>query len=75
MQNPDVTHTGSTGPAIWMPFYFLQSLLGGHVARVAAAGLISGDEADRWWSELAGSRREGTFLYGFTAFIVAGSKS
>lgn len=56
-------------------FEFLQLLLGGHVARMVSAGTISGDEADLWWTDLARASREGTFLYGYTAFIVAGTKN
>jgi hypothetical protein len=55
-------------------FAFLQLLLGGHVARTVSAGTISGGEADAWWTDLGRADREGTFLYGFTAFIVAGTK-
>ena len=56
-------------------FEFLQLLLGGHVARAVAAGTILDDEATLWWTDLARASREGTFLYGFTAFIVAGTKN
>lgn len=56
-------------------FEFLQLLLGGHVARMVSAGTISGDEANLWWTDLARASRDGNFLYGFTAFIVAGTKS
>ena len=59
---------------VTVPFAFLQLLLGGHVARAVSAGAISSVEADVWWSDLAQASREGTFLYGFTAFIVAGTK-
>jgi hypothetical protein len=55
-------------------YEFLQLLIGGHVARVVAAGTVSGEEADLWWTDLARSSREGTFLYGLTAFIVGGTK-
>ena len=27
-----------------------------------------------WWTDLARANREGTFLYGLTAFVVAGTK-
>jgi hypothetical protein len=56
-------------------FAFLQLLLGGHVVRAVSADTISGDEADLWWTDLARASREGTFLYGFTAVIVAGTKN
>ena len=53
---------------------FLELLLGGHVVRACAAGVLSHDEADQWWTSLAQAHRAGVFLYGFTAFIVAGVK-
>ena len=56
-------------------FEFVQLLLGGHVARAVAAGTLSGDEADLWWTDLARASREGTFLNGVIAFIVAGTKT
>jgi hypothetical protein len=49
-------------------------MLGGHVACAVSAGTLSSDEADSWWTDLARASREGSFLYGFTAFIVAGTK-
>ncbi len=55
-------------------FDMLQLLLGGHVAHAVTAGSLSGDEADLWWTDLARASHEGTFLYGFTAFIVSGRK-
>jgi len=60
---------------VTVPFVFLQLLLGGHVARAVSSGVISGAEADAWWTTLARADREDTFLYGFTALIVAGMKA
>jgi len=60
---------------ITMTYDFLQLLLGGHVARAVSAGSLSTEEADLWWSHLARANAEGTFLYGFTAFIVTGGKA
>lgn len=42
--------------------------------RTVAEGTLSGDEADLWWTDLAQASRDGNFLYGVTAFIVAGTK-
>ncbi len=53
---------------------FLQLLLGGHVARAVSSGVLSEQEADLWWTNLAQAEDEGTFLYGLTAFIVSGTK-
>jgi ubiquinone/menaquinone biosynthesis C-methylase UbiE len=60
---------------VTVPFAFLQLLLGGHVARAVASGTLSSTEANTWWMALARADREGTFLYGFTAMIVAGTKA
>ena len=53
---------------------FLQLLLGGHVAGAVSSGVLSEQEADLWWTNLAQAEDEGTFLYGFTAFILSGTK-
>ena len=60
---------------ITVPYDFLQLLLGGHVARAVVSGVLTEAEADQWWSHLAQANAEGTFLYGFTAFIVSGTKA
>jgi ubiquinone/menaquinone biosynthesis C-methylase UbiE len=59
---------------MFLTYPFLELLLGGHVARACAAGLVSREEADQWWTHLAQANRAGVFLYGYTAFIVAGVK-
>lgn len=59
---------------VTMPYDFLPLLLGGHVARAVSGGVLSEHEADRWWTHLARANDQGTFLYGFTAFIVSGAK-
>jgi ubiquinone/menaquinone biosynthesis C-methylase UbiE len=60
---------------ISVPYDFLQMLLGGHVRRAVDSGVLSEQEADLWWTNLAKAEDEGTFLYGFTAFIVTGTKA
>jgi len=60
---------------ITVTYDFLQLLLGGHVVRAVASGTLTEQEADQWWSHLAHANVEGTFLYGFTAFIVSGTKA
>ena len=54
---------------------FLELLLGGHVTRAQQAGALPSAEAERWWAHLREAHADGTFLYGFTALIVAGVKS
>lgn len=53
---------------------FLQLLVGGHVAQAVSSGIISENEANLWWSHLARANAAGSFLYGFTAFVVSGVK-
>jgi ubiquinone/menaquinone biosynthesis C-methylase UbiE len=62
-------------PTITITFDFLQLLVGGHVARAVTAGILSAKEADQWWTQLGQANADGTFLYGFTAVIVSGTKS
>jgi len=59
---------------VTLTYDFLQLLLGGHIARAISHGVLSKDEADRWWTQLAHANAEGSFLYGFTAFVVSGLK-
>ena len=59
---------------ITVTYEFLEFLLGGHVARAVASGVLSGEEADLWWTNLAQAEDEGTYVYGFTAFVVSGTK-
>lgn len=59
---------------ITVTYDFLQLLLGGHVARAVSTGVLSEQQAGLWWTNLAQANDEGTFLYGFTAFIVSGAK-
>jgi hypothetical protein len=59
---------------ITVPYDFLQLLLGGHVAREVSTGVLSEEEADLWWTDLARAEDDGTFLYGVTAFVVSGMK-
>lgn len=60
---------------ITVPYDFLQLLLGGHVARAVATGVVSEDEANLWWTHLARANAGGTFLYGFTGFVVCGTRA
>lgn len=60
---------------ITVTYDFLQLLLGGHIVRAVASGVLSGQEADLWWTHLAQANADGNFLYGFTAFIVSGTKA
>lgn len=69
-----MTDISVTFRTITVPYEFLQLLLGGHIARAVDTGIVSEKEADQWWTHLAHANAVGTFLYGFTAFVVAGVK-
>lgn len=60
---------------VFVTYEFLTLLVGGHVARLHDAGVLSREAANQWWTSLAAADRDGTFLYGFTAFIVSGAKA
>jgi ubiquinone/menaquinone biosynthesis C-methylase UbiE len=69
-----LTNVSVVHHTVTIDYEFLQLLLGGHVARAVADGTISAEDANLWWTDLAKANHEGTFSYGFTAFIVAGTK-
>lgn len=60
---------------IFISYEFLTLMLGGHVAHLHDTGVLSRAEANQWWTSLADANHEGAFLYGFTAFIVSGTKA
>lgn len=60
---------------VTVTYEFLKLLLGGHVARAVGSGVLAGEEADRWWTSMARADEEGNFIYGFTAFVVSGTKA
>ncbi len=70
-----ITDIAVKNETVFVTYEFLKLLLGGHVARLHDTGVVSRDEANRWWTALAEADRDGTFLYGFTAFIVSGTKA
>jgi ubiquinone/menaquinone biosynthesis C-methylase UbiE len=59
---------------IFLNYEFLTLMLGGHVAQLVEKGALTRDEANAWWTGLAEADRQGTFMYTFTAFMVAGEK-
>ena len=63
-----------TPQTIMISYPFLELLLGGHVSRAQQANVVSADNAERWWTHLREAHEAGTFLYAFTALIVAGTK-
>lgn len=73
-QKNRMTEVSLVPHTVTISFEMSQLLLGGHVTQAVAKGTISHEEADLWWTDLAQADRAGAFLYGFTAFIVAGTK-
>ena len=63
-----------TPQTIMISYPFLELLLGGHLSRAQQASVVSSDDAERWWTYLREAHEAGTFLYAFTALIVAGTK-
>jgi len=70
-----ITDVAVRNEMVFVTYEFLTLLLGGHVARLHEAGTISREQANQWWTSLAESDRAGEFLYGFTGFIVSGTKA
>ena len=59
---------------VTLTYGFLDWLLGGHVGRLVSTGELSQQDAELWWGHLAEANEKGTFLYGLTAVVVAGTK-
>jgi ubiquinone/menaquinone biosynthesis C-methylase UbiE len=60
---------------IFISYPFLELLLGGHLTRAQQVGAVSAADVERWSTHLREAHQAGTFLYAFTALIVAGTKS
>ncbi|HKN31450.1 MAG TPA: methyltransferase domain-containing protein [Roseiarcus sp.] len=70
-----MTDVSITPRTIMISYPFSELLLGGHVTRAQQAGVVASQDAERWWTNLREAHEAGTFLYGFTALIVAGTKT
>jgi hypothetical protein len=70
----DMKDISVTPQTIMISYPFLELLLGGHVTRAQQAGIVSAENAERWWTHLREAHDAGTFFYAFTALIVAGTK-
>jgi len=70
-----ITDVAVRNEVVYVTFEFLGLLLGGHVARLHDTGVLSREQANQWWTSLAESDRSREFLYGFTAFIVSGTRA
>jgi len=70
-----MTEISTSLRTVTVTYDFLQLFLGGHVARLVASGRLAAQDADLWWTYLANSNAEGRFLYGVSAFIVAGVRN
>jgi ubiquinone/menaquinone biosynthesis C-methylase UbiE len=70
----DMKDISVTPQTIMISYPFLELLLGGHLSRAQQASVVSSDDAERWWTHLREAHEAGTFLYAFTALIVAGTR-
>jgi hypothetical protein len=70
-----MTQISITPRPIMITYPLAELLLGSHVARAQETGLVGALDAQRWWAHLREAHEAGTFVYGFTALIVAGVKS
>jgi ubiquinone/menaquinone biosynthesis C-methylase UbiE len=70
----DMKDISVTPQTIMISYPFLELLLGGHLSRAQQASVVSSDDAERWWTYLREAHEAGTFLYAFTALIVAGTR-
>jgi SAM-dependent methyltransferase len=59
---------------VFVSYDFAGLLLGGHSAGLQAEGTLTAEELEAWWSDLQGAHERGTFLLGFMAIVVAGTK-
>jgi hypothetical protein len=64
-----------TPQTIILSYPFAELLLGGHLTRAQQAGVVSSADVERWWTQLRETHEAGTFFFGLTALIVAGTKS
>jgi SAM-dependent methyltransferase len=62
------------GHEVFVDFEFFGLLIGGRLTAAQAAGLLDPDQVRAWWQGLVDAEQTGTFLAGFTAFIVSGTK-
>jgi ubiquinone/menaquinone biosynthesis C-methylase UbiE len=70
-----MTDVSITPRTIILSYPFSELLLGGHVTRAQHAGALSPADVEQWWTHLREAHEAGTFFYGLTALIVAGTKS
>jgi ubiquinone/menaquinone biosynthesis C-methylase UbiE len=59
---------------VLIPLEFFRMLVGNHVSRLRADGVLDGDQADRWWSQLTEVANRGDFLAGTAFFLAAGTR-
>jgi ubiquinone/menaquinone biosynthesis C-methylase UbiE len=64
-----------TPQTVILSYPFAELLLGGHLTRAQQAGVVSSADVEQWWIHLHGAHEAGTFFFGLTALIVAGTKS
>ena len=64
-----------TPQTIILNYPFAELLLGGHLTRAQQTGVVSSADVEQWWNQLREAHEAGTFFFGLTALIVAGTKS
>jgi ubiquinone/menaquinone biosynthesis C-methylase UbiE len=69
-----ITDVSVVGHHVFVDFEFFGLLVGGRLTAAQSEGLLDPGQIREWWDGLAAAARAGTFLAGFTAFIVSGTK-
>jgi ubiquinone/menaquinone biosynthesis C-methylase UbiE len=59
---------------VFVHYALAELFLGSHLAHLQASGVLSPDQARRWWEHLQRADKHGTLLIGFTTFIVVGAR-
>src|SRR5262249_24566052 len=75
LQDNGLVEPSATTRVLFIPFSFFEMLVGGHLARWAAAGVAPRRDLEVWSEDLARAAAAGRFLAGFTAFMVAGTRA
>jgi len=60
---------------VFVHYVLAELFLGSHLADLQASGMLSPDQARRWWEYLEYADRHGTLLISFTTFIVVGARN
>ena len=75
MRQAGLQHVRSQATAINVPFEMVRIAFGGHVDKCVQQGLISSQDAERWWQHLEEANAAGEFHAGSIVFTAAGEKA